>query len=126
MISTSTRQQTRAWRAFAIAIASAAMLLFAGGAKAEAATSPFKLPGMYVWYVNQTEGGDPLKIATRAAKYRIKTVYIKSGDGPNYSFYYDVGKGWQALRENDDGSILSTQIAGGFVGTVLGPFVRDK
>jgi alpha-N-arabinofuranosidase len=49
-----------------------------------------------------------------------------SGDGPNYSFYYDVGKGWQALRENDDGSILSTEVAGGFVGTVLGPLVREK
>lgn len=67
----------------------AAMLLLAGVATARAATSPFKLPGMYVWYVNQTEGGDPVKIATRAAKYRIKTVYIKSGDGPNYWTQFD-------------------------------------
>ena len=49
-----------------------------------------------------------------------------SGDGPNYSFYYDAGQGWQPLRENDDGSILSTEVAGGFVGTVLGPFARQE
>ncbi|MEO8018814.1 MAG: glycoside hydrolase family 43 protein [Pseudomonadota bacterium] len=48
-----------------------------------------------------------------------------SADGGKYSFYYDAGKGWQALLENDDGSILSTEVAGGFVGTVLGPFARQ-
>ncbi len=49
-----------------------------------------------------------------------------SGDGGKYSFYYDAGQGWKALRENDDGSILSTEVAGGFVGTVLGPFARQE
>ena len=49
-----------------------------------------------------------------------------SADGPNYSFYYDSGEGWKPLRENDDGSILSTEVAGGFVGTVLGPFARQE
>ncbi len=49
-----------------------------------------------------------------------------SADGANYSFYYDAGQGWKALRENDDGSILSTEVAGGFVGTVLGPFARQE
>jgi xylan 1,4-beta-xylosidase len=49
-----------------------------------------------------------------------------SAHGPNYSFFYDAGQGWKALRENDDGSILSTEVAGGFVGTVLGPFVRQE
>jgi alpha-N-arabinofuranosidase len=47
------------------------------------------------------------------------------GAGPNYSFYYDTGAGWQALRENDDGTILSTEKAGGFVGTVIGPYVQE-
>jgi alpha-N-arabinofuranosidase len=47
-------------------------------------------------------------------------------DGRRYSFDYDAGKGWQALKENDDGSILSTSTAGGFVGTVLGPFARQE
>jgi alpha-N-arabinofuranosidase len=48
-----------------------------------------------------------------------------SANGANHSFFYDAGQGWKALRENDDGSILSTEVAGGFVGTVLGPFARQ-
>ncbi len=46
-----------------------------------------------------------------------------TGQGRDYSFYYDVA-GWQPLLENDDGSILSTEVAGGFVGTTLGPHAR--
>jgi alpha-N-arabinofuranosidase len=49
-----------------------------------------------------------------------------SGDGGSYSFYYDSGQGWQPLRENDDASILSSAVAGGFVGTVLGPYARQE
>ena len=49
-----------------------------------------------------------------------------SADGASHSFFYDAGQGWKALRENDDGSILSTEVAGGFVGTVLGPFARQE
>ena len=46
-----------------------------------------------------------------------------TGQGRDYSFYYDVG-GWQPLLKNDDGSILSTEVAGGFVGATLGPHAR--
>jgi alpha-N-arabinofuranosidase len=49
-----------------------------------------------------------------------------SGDRDRYSFYYDIGKGWQPVRENDDGSLLSTEVAGGFVGAVLGPYARQE
>ena len=56
-----------------------------------------------------------------------KSLRLKlSADGAKHSFYYDAGQGWKALRENDDGSILSTEVAGGFVGTVLGPFARQE
>ena len=48
------------------------------------------------------------------------------GAGPNYSFYYDAGTGWQPLRENDDGTLLSTEKAGGFVGTVIGPYAQER
>ena len=44
----------------------------------------------------------------------------------SYSFFYDAGDGWQPLQDNDDGSILSTEVAGGFVGTVLGPYARQE
>jgi alpha-N-arabinofuranosidase len=49
-----------------------------------------------------------------------------NGNGGRYSFFYDAGDGWQMLRDNDDASILSTEIAGGFVGTVLGPYARQE
>jgi xylan 1,4-beta-xylosidase len=46
-----------------------------------------------------------------------------SGSARAYSFYFDA-KGWTPLKENDDGSILSTDVAGGFVGAVVGPYAR--
>jgi xylan 1,4-beta-xylosidase len=48
------------------------------------------------------------------------------GDGGHYSFDYDGGGGWTPLVENDDATILSSEKAGGFVGTVLGPFTRQE
>jgi len=48
------------------------------------------------------------------------------GNGGRYSFFYDAGDGWQLLHDNDDASILSTEVAGGFVGTVLGPYARQE
>jgi alpha-N-arabinofuranosidase len=59
--------------------------------------------------------------AAGALKLRI------SGDEGAYSFAFDAdGSGWQPLLENDDGTILSTDVAGGFVGATLGPFARDE
>jgi alpha-N-arabinofuranosidase len=49
-----------------------------------------------------------------------------TGAGPDYSFYYDAGAGWQPLREHEDGTILSTEKAGGFVGTVIGPYAQER
>jgi xylan 1,4-beta-xylosidase len=58
----------------------------------------------------------------------VPTIKLRiSGNARAYSFFYDAdGAGWKPLLENDDGSILSTDIAGGFVGTVVGPYAfRD-
>jgi alpha-N-arabinofuranosidase len=50
-----------------------------------------------------------------------------SGTAREYSFYFDAdGAGWKPLKEGDDGSILSTDVAGGFVGTVVGPYARSE
>lgn len=57
----------------------------------------------------------------QAADADIKLMI--TGQGRNYSFYYDAD-GWQPLLKNDDGSILSTEVAGGFVGATLGPHAR--
>jgi hypothetical protein len=44
----------------------------------------FDRQGMWIWYVDRTEGGDLGRIAARAKRSGIGTVYIKSGDGGNY------------------------------------------
>jgi len=41
-----------------------------------------------------------------------------------FSFLTPGGK-WQQIGEDQDGTILSTKTAGGFVGTYLGMFARS-
>lgn len=47
----------------------------------KATASPFDHHGMWIWYIDSSEGGDVGKIIKRAKKTGIKTLYIKSGDG---------------------------------------------
>lgn len=47
-----------------------------------------------------------------------------TGNEGDYGFAYDSGSGWQWLKQHEDGRILSTDVAGGFVGAVLGPYAR--
>lgn len=65
--------------------------------------------------------------SARSVKLRI------AAHGREYSFYFDdtvsgdnTGSGWKPLLEHDDGSILSTEIAGGFVGAFVGPYARSE
>jgi xylan 1,4-beta-xylosidase len=75
----------------------------------------------------ERDAGQGPQIVTGTSIALVPSLQLRiSADGPNYSFFYDGGQGWQSLRENDDGSILSTEVAGGFVGTVLGPFARQE
>ncbi len=75
----------------------------------------------------ERHAGSALQIVAGRGIAAPATLRLRvSGDGGSYSFYYDVGQGWQALREHDDASILSSEVAGGFVGTVLGPFARQE
>jgi xylan 1,4-beta-xylosidase len=95
--------------------------------------------GEKYWYflgVRQTADGAELflekssgKTHATVAKARIETattLKLKiSGNGGAYSFGYDAdGKGWRWLVQNDDGTILSTDVASGFVGATLGPYAR--
>ncbi|MBC8028250.1 MAG: glycoside hydrolase family 43 protein [Steroidobacteraceae bacterium] len=71
--------------------------------------------------------GQALRIVALERMAMPATLKLRiRADGPNYSFDYDAGAGWRTLNDNDDGSILSTNTAGGFVGTVLGPFARQE
>jgi hypothetical protein len=46
-----------------------------------AGDTPFDRHGMWIWYVDRSEGGSIPRIVERATRYGIGTVYVKSGDG---------------------------------------------
>lgn len=76
-------------------------------------------------FLEKKSGTTTKQVATATLK-QAADAEIKlriSGKGRDYSFYYDAA-GWRPLLENDDGSILSTEVAGGFVGATLGPHAR--
>jgi len=62
------------------------------------------------------------------ARSKLTRIRLKiAANARAYSFYFDEdGSGWKPLRENDDGSILSTDVAGGFVGAFVGPYARAE
>ena len=55
-------------------------------------------------------------------------LYLKvEAQGQNYSFYYgESSREYKTLIENVDGRILSTDVAGGFVGTELGLYASSN
>jgi xylan 1,4-beta-xylosidase len=73
-------------------------------------------------------GGTTRLLASRdvdaSASLRLKIT----GDEARYAFAFDSGDGhgWQTLAGEVDGTVLSTDRAGGFVGALLGPFARDE
>jgi hypothetical protein len=48
---------------------------------AQAGPSPFDGQGMWIWYVNQSDGGDVAAIVAQAHAAGVGTLYIKSSDG---------------------------------------------
>jgi alpha-N-arabinofuranosidase len=63
-------------------------------------------------------------IARVVAAWHQRVQLKISGQAGSYSFFYDLGSGWKPLLVDDDGSILSTDVAGGYVGAMLGPYAR--
>lgn len=58
-----------------------------------------------------------------------KAVRLKvQGNGGRYSFYvsYDKGESWETVAEGVDATNLSTNKAGGFVGTIIGMYATSK
>jgi alpha-N-arabinofuranosidase len=82
--------------------------------------------GMRV-FLEEQHGATP-QLAASAPLRSANALQLKvSADQRRYSFWFRVGDGeWQALATDADGSILSTDVAGGFVGAVLGPYVRSE
>lgn len=75
--------------------------------------------------LQKKSGADVQTIAKTVIDARGRMQMRIAGEGAAYSFYFNAGgEGWQSLKENDDAAILSTKVAGGFVGVVVGPYAR--
>ena len=78
-------------------------------------------------FLEKDSGQEAATLTRMALKPRNAIKLRISADGGRYSFFYDEDRaGWKPLAENDDGSILSTDVAGGFVGAVVGPYARAE
>lgn len=49
----------------------------------QAEASPFNKAGMWIWYIDKSHGGNLGQIIRQAKASKIRTLYIKSGDGVN-------------------------------------------
>jgi alpha-N-arabinofuranosidase len=77
-------------------------------------------------FLERHAGAGMLVVKAAEVPVTASLKLLINGDRARYSFFYDAGDGWQPLHANDDATILSTGVAGGFVGTVLGPFARQE
>lgn len=74
--------------------------------------------------IKRSHGKDET-IATRpvsAGHYTLKVT----AHGQDYNFYFSTDGQWQALAENVDGRILSTPVAGGFVGAYIAMYASSN
>jgi putative peptidoglycan binding protein len=53
--------------------------------------NPLAGDGMWIWYLNRSSQGNLAKIASRAHRFGIETVLIKSGDGTHYWNQFSSG-----------------------------------
>jgi xylan 1,4-beta-xylosidase len=75
----------------------------------------------------ERRNADVSQVASADLAADAKEISLKvEGSGATYRFYYQVGAAaWTQLGPDQDGTILSTQKAGGFVGTYIGMFARS-
>jgi len=78
-------------------------------------------------FLEKKSGEETQTLGQMALKPRNLIKLRISGNAGRYSFFYDENRGgWKAFKDNDDGSFLSTDVAGGFVGAVVGPYARAE
>ncbi|MDH5822532.1 glycoside hydrolase family 43 protein [Luteimonas sp. RD2P54] len=92
----------------------------AGGAREVVATAALA-PGANA--PSTGSGRNPASNDAGAAAMATVTLRI-TGDAGAYGFAFDAGEGWQWLARGQDGTVLSTETAGGFVGATVGPHAR--
>jgi xylan 1,4-beta-xylosidase len=72
------------------------------------------------------ENGVESILAEKPVKPQVFTFKVEAV-GQNYSFYLGAGSGkWRAVAKNVDGRILSTPVAGGFVGAYIGMYASSN
>lgn len=79
-------------------------------------------------FLEKAAGTAPQQIASVALKADATQVRLRiTGQADSISFYYALGDGeWQSVASAQDAQILSTQVAQGFVGTMLGLHSRQE
>jgi hypothetical protein len=55
-----------------------------GGTQPPPSGTAFDGSGMWIWYVNKANGGDPNAIVAQAKAHGVSTVFVKAGDGGSY------------------------------------------
>jgi xylan 1,4-beta-xylosidase len=77
-------------------------------------------------FLEKRAGQQTETVATTPLPGSVERIKLKiSARVRDYSFYFDPGPtGWKPLKEHEDGSTLSTDVAGGFVGAMVGPYAR--
>lgn len=85
------------------------------------------LDGRPVIVLFRTADGQSTMVATTPLKTDDSIRLKVEGDGRFYSFFFAIGHGdWQTLAQGCDGEILSTHVAGGFVGTTIGLYATTN
>jgi len=88
---------------------------------------PFSGTGMWIWYVSQAEHGNLVNIIARARNHKVRTVFVKSGDGSAYWNQFDQVVGplhqagikvcaWQFVYGNrplDEAAVGASAVAAG-------------
>jgi alpha-N-arabinofuranosidase len=78
-------------------------------------------------FLQRRNGLSTSTIATIALQSDDALKLRISANGRAHAFAYETkGSGWQTLRANEDGTLLSTDVAGGFVGAMVGPYAHDE
>ncbi len=79
-----------------------------------------------VVFVQRHVGADT-RIVAQAHVADVATLRLRiEGNAGLGDFSFDAGAGWQALRKAEDIHVLSTDLAGGFVGVTIGPYARAE
>lgn len=128
------RQQHAAFSASASMQLPGSMQMSAGLAAFQSENSHFFLgvrrdESGWVVFLERAAGGNPEVVAETRLK-ASESGHIKlriTGEGRPYSFAYSVTpEEWELLAEDVDGSVLSTKVAGGFVGAYVGMYARAE